>query len=255
VIAGRNVECYFSPSDRTTSKIISALNSAQYSIGFQLFTFTRLDIANTLIGKKNAGVRVRGGFDNNTDQSSQYNYLVSNNVDVRLKTGPGLLHHKYAIVDAENPNWNGLTITGSHNWTNSAENANSENTLIIHDGNITNQFLQEFAARYYQFGGTDSILVSVIQVNDLPTRYSLSQNLPNPFNPTTVIEYSVAGNEDVSLKIYGILGNEVSTLVNAHQAAGTYRVEFTAYGIASGVYFYRLEAGSYTQQKKMVVLK
>ena len=255
VIAGRNVECYFSPSDRTTSKIIAAINNAQYSVGFQLLTFTRTDIANALVAKKNAGLTVRGDLDNNTDQGSQYNYLLSNGVDVKLKTGSGLLHHKYAIVDAENPNWGALTITGSHNWTNSAENSNSENTLIIHDGNITNQFLQECAARYYQFGGTDSIVVSVRQVSEVPLRYSLSQNFPNPFNPSTYVEYSVPGNGNVSLKVYDILGREISTLINAHQAAGSYRVEFSAYGIASGVYFYRLEAGPYVQQKKMAVVK
>ncbi|MBM2840441.1 MAG: hypothetical protein HW412_969, partial [Bacteroidetes bacterium] len=157
VIGGKNVESYFSPSDRTTSRIVSTINAAQHSIGFQLLLLTRSEIARALVARKLAGLKVRGDLDDGTYQGSQYSYLVANNVDVRLKSGvSGLLHHKYCIIDAEYPYWDAVTLTGSHNWSSSAENSNNENTLIIHDGNITNQYLQEFAARYYQFGGSDS---------------------------------------------------------------------------------------------------
>lgn len=256
VIGGRAIECYFSPSDRTTSRILGAINSANYSVGFALLTMTRNDLGSAILAKKVAGKAVRGLFDNRTDSGSQYDFLLANGVDVRLKTGPGLLHHKYGIIDAENPGWNPITITGSHNWSNSAENTNNENTLIIRDGNITNQFLQEFAARYYQFGGTDSIRVGVEQIsNEVPSGFAMSQNYPNPFNPTTVIEYSVPSQSGVTLKVFTLLGQEVATLVNDMQKPGVYRAEFSAAGLASGVYFYRLEAGSFVQQRKMVILK
>jgi phosphatidylserine/phosphatidylglycerophosphate/cardiolipin synthase-like enzyme len=257
VIGGRNVESYFSPSDRATSKIVSAIDGAQHSVGFTLLTLTRTEIASSILARKNAGKKVRGQLDNGTDQGSQYNFLLSNGVDIHLKTGgPGLLHHKYGIIDAENPVWNGLTITGSHNWTSAAENSNNENMVIVHDANITNQYLQEFAARYYQFGGLDSILVGVDQVdNQIPTSFSLLQNYPNPFNPTTRIQYALPSAQRVLLKVYDILGREVATLVNEQQNPGSYRVELNAGGLASGVYFYRLEAGKFVEQRKMLLLK
>lgn len=259
VIGGRRVELYFSPSDGTNGKIIGEINRAAHSVGFQLLTLTRSDIANALIARRNAGRRVRGDLDNGTDAGSQYNYLVSNGIDVRLRTGPGLLHHKYGIIDAEYPYWNSVTITGSHNWSSSAENTNNENTLIIRDGNITNQYLQEFAARYYQFGGNDSIRVSVEEVSgEIPERFALQQNYPNPFNPSTEITFSVpsgGARHGVSLRVYDVLGREVATLVNEPLKAGTYKVEWNAIGVSSGVYYYRLNAGSFSDVKRMIVVK
>ena len=103
---------------------------------------------------------------------------------------------------------------------------------------------------------------------ELPTEFSLSQNYPNPFNPTTKIKYSIPTppksspfakdrTEEgfVTLKIYDILGNEVATLVNEEQAPGYYEVEFNASRFSSGVYFYRLNAGSFNQVHKMLLLK
>lgn len=89
----------------------------------------------------------------------------------------------------------------------------------------------------------------------LPKVYSLEQNFPNPFNPTTAIRYSVPNASVVTLKIYNVLGQEVATLVSQHQAAGTYTATFEALRFASGVYFYRLTAGGFSSVKKMLLLK
>lgn len=258
VVGGKPVELYFSPSDGTDAKILAELNRAEYSIGFQLLTLTRSGLATALVNKKNAGKRVRGDLDDSTDIGSQYRYLVNNGVDVRLKTGTaGLLHHKYAIIDAEYPYWpNTATITGSHNWTNSAENSNNENTVIVRDGNITNQYLQEFAARYYQFGGTDTIRVDVEEIpTTTPAAFSLEQNYPNPFNPLTTIRFAVQSASFISLKVYDLLGREVATLVNEPLKPGAYRVEFHAGNLASGVYFYRLTAGALNATRKLMLLR
>ena len=93
------------------------------------------------------------------------------------------------------------------------------------------------------------------QNTGVPTTYSLSQNYPNPFNPSTKIEYSIPKQSFVSLKIYDLLGREVANLVNGDMAPGYYRIDFNGSHLASGVYFYRLEAGSFIDTKRMVLIK
>jgi len=93
------------------------------------------------------------------------------------------------------------------------------------------------------------------QTSDVPVNYSLAQNYPNPFNPTTVISYQVAKASQVSLKIYNVLGQAVANLVNGYQQAGNYKVSFDGSKLSSGVYFYEMRAGSFSQIKKMVLMK
>ena len=88
-----------------------------------------------------------------------------------------------------------------------------------------------------------------------PSTFSLEQNYPNPFNPSTKIKYSVTQSSNVVLKIYDVLGNEVATLVNEEKPAGSYEVEFNPSSLTSGVYFYKLQAGSFVDTKKMILQK
>jgi hypothetical protein len=85
--------------------------------------------------------------------------------------------------------------------------------------------------------------------------YELAQNYPNPFNPTTTIRYQIPTAETVSLKVYDVLGKEVATLVSGRQEAGNYAVPFNASGLSSGMYFYRLQAGSFVETRKMMLVK
>ena len=101
-----------------------------------------------------------------------------------------------------------------------------------------------------------------VTIDNLPTQFELSQNYPNPFNPSTVISYALPSKEFVQLKVFNVLGNEIATLVNEVQEAGNYKVEFnpassksTSGAPATGVYFYRLEAGSFVESRKMTLVK
>jgi len=93
------------------------------------------------------------------------------------------------------------------------------------------------------------------QTIDLPRDFALQQNYPNPFNPSTVIVYELPTVSDVVLTVYDMLGREIATLVRQRQAAGRYRATFNAQNLSSGVYLYRLQAGSFVQTKKMMLLK
>jgi subtilisin family serine protease len=90
--------------------------------------------------------------------------------------------------------------------------------------------------------------------NKLPDSFALFQNYPNPFNPSTVISYQIPKAGHVKLKVYDVLGREVATLIDKEQIAGSYKVEFSGQ-LSSGVYFYRLTAGEFSQTKKMLLLK
>lgn len=113
--------------------------------------------------------------------------------------------------------------------------------------------------------GTLSVLTAIVDFTtgennistQLPNEYKLEQNYPNPFNPTTTINYSIKENSFVNLKVFNLVGQEIATLVNTNKEAGNYSLTFdlTEYGLSSGVYFYKLTAGNFSETKKMIVTK
>lgn len=104
--------------------------------------------------------------------------------------------------------------------------------------------------------GDDGVIVSNEEETiESPQKFTLSQNYPNPFNPTTNINFTLPQATNVSLTVYNILGQQVAKLVNGRLAAGQHSVQFDASNLASGMYLYRIEAGTFTQNKKMMLIK
>jgi hypothetical protein len=98
--------------------------------------------------------------------------------------------------------------------------------------------------------------VGVVQEQqEIPKSFALAQNYPNPFNPTTTIEYQIPNQSYVTLKVFDLLGREAATLVNEKKDAGYYAVRFVANDLASGVYLYRIQAGSYVQTRKLILVR
>ena len=95
----------------------------------------------------------------------------------------------------------------------------------------------------------------VLTYNNIPNENLVSQNFPNPFNPSTQIKYNLPKEGFVMINIYDVLGNEVATLVNEEKTAGSYEIEFNASQLSSGVYFYTLKVGEFIQSKKMILLR
>ncbi|MCX7761799.1 MAG: phospholipase D-like domain-containing protein [Candidatus Kryptonium sp.] len=261
-IKGKRVEVYFSPSDGVASKITKALNQANHSIFFALLTFTNSTLSNAIKARYDAGVRkIKGILDNNTDTGSQYSFLL-NFSEVLIDTDrAALLHHKYCLIDPTHIFSDPILITGSYNWSNSAENSNDENVLIIWDTLLVNLYLQEFVARYKQNGGRD-VITSVQEISNEVQDFELSQNYPNPFNLETNIIYSIPFDGFVSLKVFDVLGREVLSAVNSYQKSGRYRLnlKFDSVNLSSGVYFYHLEVTNSGRRivsptRKMIIIK
>jgi phosphatidylserine/phosphatidylglycerophosphate/cardiolipin synthase-like enzyme len=257
IINSTKVQSYFSPSDGTTSHIGMTLGKAQKSINGAVMTITRRDLADSIIAAKNRNCKTRLVLSNDTDISSQFAYLQSNGIDIHLKGfTTGLLHHKYAIIDAEPLGYTPYVITGSHNWSSSAENSNDENTIIVQNDQVANFYLQEFTARYYEAGGTDIIgVTSVEQTKNTPLDYSLEQNYPNPFNPATTIRFSVPKSAKVEIAVFDVLGRKVKELFNDTTPAGSFELKFNAEDLASGLYIYRLKTNDFSISKKMILMK
>jgi hypothetical protein len=110
------------------------------------------------------------------------------------------------------------------------------------------------AADVYEFR-TDPLAVTGVASAGMPLEFTLFQNYPNPFNPATTIRYSLPGRAHVTLSVYNTLGQEVARLINGECTAGIHEVQFTASGLASGVYFYRIQAGAFVQTHKLLLMK
>jgi phosphatidylserine/phosphatidylglycerophosphate/cardiolipin synthase-like enzyme len=145
-VAGANVEVYFSPEDGVAKYVVQRLQNATSNIRFMTFSYTADDIANAMIAKAKAGLVVQGVFErqNASGTGSEYSKLKSGGVDVLHDGNCYILHHKVIIIDDR------TVITGSYNFTGSAERDNDENLVIIDDPAIARSFLDEFNRTYAQ---------------------------------------------------------------------------------------------------------
>jgi hypothetical protein len=147
-----------------------------------------------------------------------------------------------------------LSTNNGTNWTSVSDGLTAPiiiNTLI---GSRTNLLVGTNAAVWIRPLSDFPTDVSK-EVNELPKDFALSQNYPNPFNPSTVISYSLSSSSNIKLIVYNTLGQTIKTLESGYKPAGNYSINFNASDLPSSIYFYKLEAGSFTQIKKMMLIK
>lgn len=123
--------------------------------------------------------------------------------------------------------------------------------LIYKNGSPLNSNAEIQQAKQWPLTG----VLSTPNENFTVISFELGQNYPNPFNPSTTIQYSVPQRENLTLKVYDVLGTEVTTLINEEKPAGNYEIEFNASNLPSGIYFYKLQAGEFIQTRKMTIIK
>ncbi len=177
-IGGKLVEVYFSPSDHVESYIDRSLNTASSDVGFALFTFTRDLFAESLIHLKSNDIDVYGVIDNKKFFGSEDNNLAKEGVSVLDFNRKDDMHNKYAFVDALDSLSDPLVITGSYNWSNSAEEKYDENTIIIHDFKIVNQYYEDLNT-FTSFGHEKALLEELI-VYPNPSSSSIHFNNISP---------------------------------------------------------------------------
>ncbi len=210
IIGGKNVESYFSPSDGTTAKIVSAINSANTDIEVAVMDFTRTDCSSAIITKYNGGVSNSNVLvDSNNPSGNQIvtlqSVLPTNHAQVY--SGSGIMHHKFMVVDNYNSASDPLVLVGSHNWSTSAETKNDENTLIVHDANIANQYYQAFAYLFQLAGGVITPPLSTISST---YQDGLLKLYPNPNNGLLHL-FANQIIDHLDINIFDILGNKITT--------------------------------------------
>ncbi|MBN1423750.1 hypothetical protein JXA88_04255 [Candidatus Fermentibacteria bacterium] len=166
LIGAHPAELYMSPSDGCVTHLVEAIGEATRGLYFSIFGFTNEAVDEALHAARDYhGVRVAGVFDAGQATSSSRYWPMSGvggnawnpPADVHLLGSYPSMHHKYLLIDADNSAYDAAVITGSYNWSYSAEGSNDENTLVIHDPRVANLFLQEFMARYHESGGCDTL--------------------------------------------------------------------------------------------------
>lgn len=181
LIGGVPVELYFSPSDGTTAAIKNAIEQTDFNLDFALLTITNDLLADAIADQVSSSVTPRGVVQTPSGSGSDYDFLIDQGVSMVTLAGSGsTLHHKYGIVDHSNPDSDPMVITGSHNWSGAAETTNDENTLIIHDATVANQFYQEFMVLYSIAVGVEEIELSHVSLYPNPASDTFTMVFDSP---------------------------------------------------------------------------
>ena len=227
LIGGKDVYCYFSPTDGVTNAISEVIVKAETDLSFALLTFTQDPLGTALKDAKVRKVNVRGMIENINDQGSEFQYLLTNNVNVKEHKPAGLLHHKYILKDIDSPT-KGVVLTGSHNWSASAETRNDENTLIIiGDEKVNNLFKQEFEQRWKE--------VTTGTIN-FPVLDGIQLTYNNPANSELTVKIESNQDRKLTVQLFTLDGRLTTSAVQ-HANQGFSQFTLATGVITSGQYF------------------
>jgi hypothetical protein len=152
--------------------------------------------------------------------------------------------------DGINNEWEKIGFVPGH-----ASTTNPQNYLFQDDISMVSSTKLAYRLKQIDFDGNYDYSDVILVENIAPENFELKQNYPNPFNPSTSIRYEVGKQQLVVLKVYDIIGEEITTLVNQEKSTGSYEIKFDASLLNSGVYFYTLKAGNFIETKKMILLR
>lgn len=268
IIGGKRVECYFSPSDGTNQKLLETIATADNDLSIATMLLTRSDLAYSLRDAKKRGVAVNVVTNAEGDNTDLVNEILTSSLGVGHfvynEFVKGIMHHKYAIIDNSAPDSDPLLITGSHNWSASANDRNDENTLIIHDDTIANIYYQQFVKLFLDNNGSFS------DINNPPV--AMNDTVRVEMNGAVTVDVLsndlIQGSTEISIEMEAKHGRVYIPFTNpyaiVYQAqndfSGTdsirYRVAYTTesdlFDIASVIVHVGLNNGVQTIQKSKV---
>lgn len=248
-INGVRVESYFSPSDNTNSRIVEKINAATNDIFFASMLITRSDIANAIATQVGNGLVTNGIMNQKGATGSQWNLLSSTmgpdlvvNNDTTITNNPvtdtttTIMHHKYLFTDAQQGSTSTMAWIGSHNWTTTANTKNDENSLAIYSEIIVNEYYQEFAWLFGQYGGI------VTSAKSLDAAAYKVKVYPNPSKVNPYLEFLADAAMTTQVSISDISGKQVQTL-QWNLTEGVSKQELKMDALAKGAYFIQIKAG------------
>ncbi|MFN9596474.1 MAG: phospholipase D-like domain-containing protein, partial [Bacteroidota bacterium] len=234
-VGGKVVESYFSPSDNVNAQIIRTIQSADHNLAFATLVLTRTDLAYAIEDRAlNYGVGVSGIMNDSSGGSGTAFQIIQNAIGANMllfdfANNPGIMHHKYALVDHTYLNSDPMVLTGSHNWSSAATQRNDENTLIIHDHNIVNQYFQEFLHLYNGNGGS----LGVEDVNSTDV-YGMTA-YPNPTDDFAYLNFQSSKSYAGTLTVHDIAGRLMySEVVFINQGTNQFKLDVSE--AATGIY-------------------
>ncbi len=244
-VGGTMIESYFSPTDNTTAEIAAEIDAADDNVMFALLTFTNNTLGTAMLNAYNRNVDVRGIIDNINDQGSEYVFLTDRGLAITPDFTTKSTHHKYCVVDADDPTADPVVITGSHNWSASAETRNDENTLIIHSGAIANIYRQEFEARWCAATGGSPCFTSVDELLEEDM-----QLFPNPVSDMLSVQSDAFMGESIVITIMDMAGRVLMSSYKPN--AQTHTIELPVSHLTNGNYILSVKSDKGVQNSKFV---
>ena len=228
LVGGSPIELYFSPTDGTTSAILDAIESTDYDLNFAVLSFTRNDLGAAVVDAGSSlFINPVGAMENINDTGSEYETLLDAGIEIYSHSGiSGQLHHKYAIVDHSQALSDPTVVTGSHNWSTTAETTNDENTLVIHDERVANLYYQEFVGLLNGMG---------VGITALDSDEEVCTVFPNPANDAVKVVLGAEASLGDWIRLYDGSGRvvlEEQLLMNGaalnvgHLAEGMYLIQY-----------------------------
>lgn len=248
IVGGKRVESYFSPSDQTNSRILNTINTADDDLHFGVMVITRSDLAYAIRDRiQQQTLTAKGIVDAQSTSTTPYGILLPQmGTDLAESIQNWIFHHKYLIVDESNASSDPLVLTGSHNWSNAADQKNDENTVVVHDAVIANEYFQEFMGRWCERNGGNCLAGLEESGNMQPTFI-----YPNPNNGTFTIN-TYGDGTSAELQLIDITGKQVYCK-KITPAKGNNAISIETTSLQKGLYVLSFTSNNETKTQRIII--
>lgn len=245
-VNGTPVEVYFSPNDNTQQRLKNTINSVNNDLFFGIYTFTDTSIANLFKNKNSAGYSVRGIMDSYSQSFTPYTTLsTALGSSLRVYSGTGTYHNKTLLVDAGLVGSDAQVFTGSYNWTISAQTKNDENTVVVHDESIVNQYYQSFCRNFTDMGGAACATVGVEDFDNGDAQVAV---FPNPSEGSFTVKVK---NSTGKLEVR--LANMMGQVLVRENSEGSDQLSIEPGDLAAGLYLLHIDRGDQIFTRKIML--